>query len=169
MFFFALNSEGTVTLARMNTNSIVLLLLKRRWIFIALLIVTPAGFLFKRYCGPGHKWFNDYGAGLLYEVFWCLVVFFFIPKKRYTTSIAISVFIVTSILEILQLWQPRFLQQARSTFLGGALLGTTFVWWDFFYYILGCLIGWVCMRTLSKSVSPTDSQLNLQRSNRKAS
>lgn len=144
----------------LKTSSILLFFARRRWILIALLIVTPAGFLFKTYCGPGHRWFNNYGAGVLYEVFWCLVVFFFIPKKRYTTFIAVGVFVVTSILEILQLWQPLFLQKIRSTFLGGALLGTTFVWRDFFYYILGCLVGWLWMRALSKEFEPTDSQHN---------
>ena len=135
----------------MNTNDILLSFLKRKWIFVTLLIVTAGGFQFKWYYGPGHSWFNNYGAGVLYEVFWCLAVFFFIPRKKYATSIAVSVFVITSILETLQLWSPWFLQQARSTFLGKALLGTTFVWWDFPHYLLGCTIGWLCMQALSEA------------------
>ena len=133
----------------MNTNSAILFFLKRRWILVSLCMVIPLGFLFKSYFGPAHIWFNNYGAGLLYEVFWCLCVFFFMPRKKYAAPIAIIVLVVTSILEILQLWRPIFLQQIRSTFLGAALLGTTFVWWDFAYYVLGCVIGWLLMRALA--------------------
>ena len=134
----------------MNINNIVSFFLKRKWIFAALLIVTPAGFLFKRYSGPGHLWFNNYGAGVMYEIFWCLLIFLFRPQKEAAAKIAIAVFLVTCILEILQLWQPPFLQQLRSTFLGGALLGTTFIWWDFPHYLLGCLIALLLMRAISK-------------------
>jgi hypothetical protein len=123
---------------------------KRKWILLCICLVTPAGFLFKSYSGTGHTWFNDYGAGVLYEVFWCLVVFFIVPKARYITRIATGVFVVTCILETLQLWHPAFLQQIRSTFLGAALLGTTFVWWDFPHYVLGYLLGWLLMWALSK-------------------
>jgi len=51
----------------------------RKYILLALLVVTPTGFLFKFYVGPGRWWFNDYGAGLLYEVSWVLVIFSFFP------------------------------------------------------------------------------------------
>ncbi len=142
-------------------SSIILFLLKRKWIILSLFVIMPAGFLFKGYSGPGHKWFNNYGAALLYEVFWCLVVFFFIPRKKYATRIAVSIFIITSMLETLQLWHPWFLQKVRLTFLGKALLGTTFVWWDFPYYLLGCFIGWLGMRALSKGFGECDSQHNL--------
>ena len=141
-------------------SSIISFFARRKWILLSLCIITPAGFLFKSYCGPAHRWFNNYGAGLLYEVFWCLSVFCFIPRKKHATPIAVSVFIATSILEILQLWQPWFLQNARSTFLGKALLCTTFVWCDFPHYLLGCLIGWLCMRVLSKGLDESDSHYN---------
>ncbi len=130
-------------------TSIISFLLKRKWIILLLCIVTPAGFLFKSYSGPVHKWFNDYGAGLLYEVFWCLVVFFFIPQRKYIIRIVVSVFVITCILETLQLWHTAFLERIRATFLGGALLGTTFVWWDFPHYVLGCIVGWLLLRIIS--------------------
>ena len=132
-----------------KVKNVISFFTKRRWILLLLCIITPAGFLFKSYSGPAHKWFNDYGAGVLYEVFWCLVVFFFWPNRKYATPIAVYVFVVTSILEILQLWQPWFLQQVRSTFLGAVLLGSTFVWWDFPHYVIGCFVGWLLMRILS--------------------
>jgi len=135
----------------MNPSTIVSFFLKRKWILVALFIVTPTGFLFKWYSGPAHRWFNNYGAGVMYEIFWCLLIFFFYPRKKAATKIAVGVLLVTSILETLQLWHPWFLQQVRSTFLGGTLLGTTFVWWDFPHYVLGCVIGWLCMRVILKT------------------
>ncbi len=144
----------------MNISSIISFFLKRKWILLSLCIITPAGFLFKTYSGPVHKWFNDYGAAVMYEIFWCMVIFLFCPRKKAATKIAAGVFTVTSFLEVLQLWHPSFLQRARSTFLGQALLGTTFTWWDFPHYFLGSLIGWLCMRALSKGFDPSDLRHN---------
>ena len=88
---------------------------------LSILIVTPAGFLFKFYTGPFAWWLNDYGAGILYEIFWVLVFFLFYPSRRSAHRIALWVFIGTSALEVLQLWHPWFLERIRSHFLGSAL------------------------------------------------
>ena len=133
----------------MDTEGVISFFLKRRWIIFSLCIVTPLGFWSKSYTGPGFKWFNNYGGGVLYEVFWCLAVFFFVPSKKNALRIAAWVLIVTSLLEIMQLWRPEFLERIRETYLGAALLGTTFVWWDFPHYVLGCLIGFLLMRVIS--------------------
>jgi hypothetical protein len=113
-----------------------------------LLIVTPLGFLFKFYSGPAQWWFNNYGAGLLYIIFWIMVVSFFVTDRRLINRIPILVLVVTCALEVLQLWHPWFLEKVRSTFLGKALIGTTFVWWDFPHYFLGSLIGWVWLKRI---------------------
>ncbi|MDY6953176.1 MAG: DUF2809 domain-containing protein [Thermodesulfobacteriota bacterium] len=123
----------------------------RRHTLLALLIVTPMGLLFKFYSGPGQAWFNDHGAGLLYEIFWILVVFFFLPERKWTTNIAVSVFTVTCVLEVLQLWHPPFLEKVRSYFLGRALIGTTFSWWDFPHYGMGSCLGWACIKRITKT------------------
>ena len=117
-------------------------------VILSLLVVTPLGFAFKFYSGPGNPWFNNSGAGLLYEVFWILFAFLFLPSKRYAAMIPVYVFLITSVLEFLQLWHPPFLEVIRSSFWGRALIGTTFVWWDFPHYALGCLMGWGWLRFL---------------------
>lgn len=122
----------------------------RKRIIFSLFIVTPLGFIFKLYHGPGHWWFNNYGAGLLYEIFWCLIIFFFTPNRRTAMTIVLWVFGITCSLEILQLWHPWFLELIRSTFLGKALIGTSFSWWDFPHYAVGCVFGWILMRLSSK-------------------
>ena len=130
----------------------VILFLLRRWpIVLSLYVITPVGFWCKAYSGPGQSWFNHYGGGVAYVIFWCLVVFFFWPNKKNATKIAVWLLAITCALETFQLWQPPFLQHIRSTFLGKALLGTTFVWWDFPHYILGALIGWLWMRVLGQN------------------
>lgn len=124
--------------------------LVRKKILLSLCMVVPAGFLFKFYSGVGSAWFNNYGAGLLYEVFWILIVYFFLPDRKNINIIAISVFGLTAALEILQLWHPLFLEKIRSGFLGQALIGTTFVWLDFPHYFIGCLTGWFWIRKISE-------------------
>jgi hypothetical protein len=128
-----------------------ILYLFRRWpIVLSLCVITPAGFACKVYDGPGRWWFNDYGGGVAYEIFWCLVAFFFWPRRDNAATIALSVFSVTCLLEALQLWHPAFLQQIRATFLGKAIIGTTFVWWDFVHYALGSFIGWLWIKSLAQ-------------------
>ena len=124
----------------------------RKRIIASLLFVTPLGLIFKFYSGPAHWWFKNYGAGLLYVVFWILVIFFFFPNKKTVNIIPVWVLAVTCALEVLQLWHPWFLDKIRSYFLGKALIGTTFVWWDFPHYIIGCLIGriWIKKCLISK-------------------
>jgi len=129
---------------------------KRYLILVSICVVTPLGFWCKFYDGPGKLWFNNYGGGVLYEIFWCLVFFLIRPTKKNATRIAVAVLAVTCILETLQLWQPAFLQQIRATFAGKALLGTTFVWWDFPHYILGCLLAWLWMTWIVKLVGNTN-------------
>ena len=122
----------------------------RKHCVFSLLLVTPVGFGFKLYNGPAQWWFNNYGAGLLYEIFWILVIFFIFPSKKLILKIPAWVFIITCVLEILQLWNPFTLQVIRSYFIGRALIGTTFAWWDFAHYAIGCILGWLWLRWLIK-------------------
>lgn len=108
-----------------------------------LTFITVLGFGFKYYPGPGHYWFNNYIAGVFYEIFWCLAIFLVFPKRENAFKIALLVFIITSLLEFLQLYNPPIIQAVRSTFVGRTLIGTTFSWWDFLYYGVGCVGGYI--------------------------
>jgi hypothetical protein len=108
------------------------------------------GFALKLDDGPGQDWVNNYAAGVLYEVFWCLVLFLVWPRPEYITRIAVGVFLVMSLLEVLQLWHPWLLERFRDTFLGKALIGTTFSWWDIPHYVVGCALGWLWMRVIAR-------------------
>jgi hypothetical protein len=132
--------------------------LVRKRILVSLLVITPLGFLFKLYAGPAQGWFNNYAAGVLYEIFWCLILLFFWPHRKFTAKIAMGVLVVTSLLEVLQLWHPWMLEQIRSTFLGRTLLGTTFSWWDFPHYVLGCALGGFWMLRILGPRAPSQAR-----------
>ncbi|WP_414585048.1 DUF2809 domain-containing protein [Scytonema sp. PCC 10023] len=114
----------------------------------SLLIVIAMGFFFKYYTGPAHEWLNDYGAAVFYEIFWCLFAFLFFRSGIAVRQIPLWVFIITCILEFLQLWHPPLLEEFRATLIGKWLIGTTFAWWDFPHYLLGCILGWLWLRQL---------------------
>ncbi|MBW4647813.1 MAG: DUF2809 domain-containing protein [Kastovskya adunca ATA6-11-RM4] len=120
---------------------------------LSLLLVTPLGFLSKFYSGVAAQWVNHYAGDVLYEIFWCLFFFLLIPSRKAVNHIPLGVFGVTCALEVLQLWKSPFLEALRATFVGRTLLGTTFSWGDFFYYAVGCLMGWLWLRQIWRSRS----------------
>jgi hypothetical protein len=113
---------------------------QRRILAAILVLVVPLGFATKLYSGPGAGWARSHGGGILYEVFWILLVLFVWPRLS-PVRVAGGVLVATSALEILQLFHPPFLEAVRATFLGHALIGSTFAWWDFPHYVVGCVAG----------------------------
>lgn len=112
----------------------------RRSLAVALAVCVPVGLWTKVYRGPGQAWMHGFAGGIVYEMFWIFLVAFIFPEVE-AWAIAAAVFAVTSLIEFLQLWNPPFLAAARETFLGKMLLGSTFNWWDFPHYLLGCVLG----------------------------
>jgi hypothetical protein len=115
----------------------------------SLAIVVPVGFYSKVYRGPGAYWVNTSLDGVFYEIFWCLFLSLVLPRVR-PQRLAIGVLTATCILEFLQLWHPPFLEAIRGTFLGAAILGSTFDWNDFSYYFAGSGIGWFWLSRLRR-------------------
>jgi len=123
-----------------------------RWkIILSLAVVVPLGFAAKFYFGPAWFWVQNSLSGVFYEIFWCLVICFFMIKTA-VWKIVLGVFIGTSALEFLQLVHPKILETVRSHFIGRTLIGTRFTWLDFPYYLIGCLIGWLWIDQIRKSV-----------------
>jgi len=116
-------------------------------LLIWIIILIPIGLATKKYGVP--VWINHHAGGLIYEIFWCLAISLFWPKLN-GWKIAAWIFSVTCFLECLQLWHPPFLESVRLTFLGRALIGTTFSWWDFPYYVLGSGLGGLIIERLKK-------------------
>ncbi len=118
-------------------------------VILSLLFIIPLGFATKFYCGPDAWWFNDYAGGMLYEIFWCLMLALVWPRTS-EFRIALLVLGITSLLEFLQLWHPYFLEVVRSTFIGRSLIGISFTWLDFPYYVIGCSLGVIWTKRLKK-------------------
>jgi hypothetical protein len=116
-------------------------------VLLLLLLTAAVGLYSKLYTGPGASWVNNSLSGVIYEIFWCLAVLLFLPRVR-AWKIAAWVLVITCFLEVLQLWRQPHLETVRATFIGRALLGTSFTWLDFPYYVVGCGIGWLLMRIL---------------------
>jgi len=120
----------------------------RRYFILILLFLTPLGFYTKFYRGPGAVWVADSLGGFFYEVFWCLLIAIITPRLK-PMAISGGVFLVTSALEFLQLWHPPFLTAIRRTFIGRTLIGTSFTWSDFPYYLGGCLAGYLILKLIN--------------------
>jgi len=116
---------------------------------ISLLIIIPLGFATKFYHGIYANWVNNSLCGIFYEIFWCLVIFFIFFRLS-PFKIAIVVFIVTSGLEFTQLWKAPFLEAIRKNFIGRTLIGNSFIWTDFLYYLVGCILAYFLMNSIMK-------------------
>ena len=129
---------------------------RRRFFTLFLIpIVILIGLGFKYYRGPGEVWVNHYGpASVAYEVLWMLFGFLIFPRRKSIIPIAIVVLVSTCAIEFLQLYHPPWLESLRQTFAGKFILGTTFSWWDFIAYPIGCLTGVHVLRYVSKISDP---------------
>ena len=121
--------------------------------FASLTVIVPVGFYTKFYDGPASDWVNNSLGGVFYVIFWCLLLFFLFPGAR-TWTIALGVLLVTCVLEFAQLWHPPALTLIRSHFLGATLLGNTFSWIDFPYYLGGAAVGWAWISQLQHKFAP---------------
>lgn len=126
-------------------------------ILMCLIIVIPIGWFSKFYSGPFDGWINDSVSSIFYEMFWVWLVVLIWPHLS-PISVGVGVFLVTSILEFLQLWNPPILAMMRSHIIGKLLLGTTFDWWDFLYYAIGCILAALVLITVRNKIGLPNHQ-----------
>lgn len=126
-------------------------------ILVSLFFLIPVGFYTKFYDGPAARWISDSFGGVLYEIFWCLAAAL-VWHQASARRIAVLVFTVTAFLEFTQLWHSAFLAPVRENFLGRTLIGNSFSWSDFPYYLIGVILGalWIAWaRKSSKQNEPS--------------
>jgi hypothetical protein len=130
---------------------------RRRWIVCATLpLVLIMGFGCKAYSGAGRDWVNNWGpASVAYEWLLMLLLFAVVPGRKFIRRIAVTVFVATCVIEFLQLYQPAWLQAVRATWLGRMILGTTFNWWDFPAYLMGCVSGVLLLHAVCRLAGET--------------
>ena len=146
-------AEPEVANVHLRYNSTINSMKRRYVILFGLSLLITIGLLSKVYTGIGASWVNDYSGDIVYEIFWCLFFFWFFPQPQNILLIPLLVFIMTSVIEITQLWQGNILQAIRRTIIGKLLLGTTFSWWDFPHYLLGCILGVLLLYFINKTFS----------------
>lgn len=127
----------------------------RLGLFISLIIVVPLGYAL-RFAGLLPEWLNDALGSVFYEVFWILLVVGIAPRTSPVWA-AIGVCLVTCVLELLQLWQPVWLQSIRATLVGRLVLGNTFTWTDFPAYFIGSGLGWIWLLLLRRKLGSRSS------------
>ncbi|MDZ7724026.1 MAG: DUF2809 domain-containing protein [candidate division KSB1 bacterium] len=116
-------------------------------LFLVLLI--PVGLATKAYTGPLGQWVNHSLGGIIYVIFWSLFLYL-LYSKGHPLIIAGIIFLITCILEFAQLWHPAWLEQLRQSFLGRAMLGTSFSWLDYVHYLIGFVISAGLMTVLKQ-------------------
>jgi hypothetical protein len=116
-------------------------------LLISLLVLVPSGVATKFYGGPAAGWVQAHAGGVLYVIFWTAVVLALRPSLSGPMAAA-GVFVGTCLLEGLQGWHPAPLEAIRNTFVGHAVLGSTFSWWDVPHYVTGALLGGLLGRIL---------------------
>jgi len=124
-------------------------MVRKKWTLLSVIILVPLGLYTKIYSGPAAQWVNNSMGGVLYVVFWSLAFCFLLPGVK-TRKIAAAVFLVTCLLEIMQLWHPPFLETVRSTFIGVTLIGNSFSWLDLVHYMIGFALSVLLLNFLSK-------------------
>ena len=122
----------------------------RLWAIVCIPIVIVAGLACKFYRGPASDWVNNWGpASVFYELLFMLLAFTVWPRRSLILRIALGVFVGTCLVEFSQLSDASWLLALRSTLPGRLVLGSSFSWWDFPAYAIGCVIGipllqWLC-------------------------
>jgi hypothetical protein len=109
--------------------------------------ITLLGTLGKFYPGPGRSWLNNSFGGVPYVILFMALVALIWPRLA-QGWVALGVLVATCLLEVLQLWQPAWLQAVRATLPGRLVLGSTFSPSDFWYYLIGAGLGWLGLRWL---------------------
>jgi hypothetical protein len=122
---------------------------RKKWTLLFLLLITPLGFYTKLYSGLASQWVNNSMGGILYVMFWSLLISLFVSKPN-AFKIGTIIFLLTCAIEFLQLWQPAVLMHLRKSFIGRTILGTSFSLLDFVHYFLGFLLSIVLLKFIIK-------------------
>jgi hypothetical protein len=108
---------------------------------VLIILVAALGVLAKLYPSEEAMWVCNHLAGTFYVVELALILHLVFPDHM-SFLLAMAAFLITSLVEFLQIWHPDFLESFRASFIGHTILGSTFSWLDFPWYLAGAIIGW---------------------------
>jgi glycopeptide antibiotics resistance protein len=111
------------------------------------IVLIPIGILTKVYSGIGSEFANNYLGGVIYVVFFIVLASLVFPNAN---PLKTSLFVVgiTCLIEVSQLIQNDLLNNLRTHFLIGSLIGGVFNVFDFIFYFVGGLIGYGILSNL---------------------
>jgi hypothetical protein len=116
-------------------------------LFLLLLLIT--GLLTKLDCV--YPFINNYIGGIIYVIFFIILTSIFYPNSK-PLSLSFTILIITSLLEFSQLIQNKELTSLRSHFLIRALIGSVFNVFDFIFYFLGAITGFLILIFLKQAI-----------------
>ena len=111
--------------------------------------IIPLGYFVRFSKGLHSPLLQDIGGSLAYQILLMFGFAFLFPRLS-LVKCAFAVFVFSCAVEFLQLWQAPLILQVRATWPGRVILGTTFNWWDFPPYALGCVLGWMVLLALRR-------------------
>ncbi|MBS3770339.1 MAG: DUF2809 domain-containing protein [Bacteroidales bacterium] len=117
---------------------------------VLIVIITALGFSAKLVPHGEATWLSNQLAGLFYVTELSLILYLFFPE-HFIILLVIAAFLLTSLVEFMQLWHPAFLEPIRSSFLGHTIIGSTFSWLDFPWYVGGAVLGWLLLKWIKKT------------------
>ena len=110
-----------------------------------MIIVAALGVLAKAFPTDEAIWISNHLAGTFYVVELSLILYLIFPDHLTFSLVAVS-FLLTSLVEFFQNWHPGFLEPVRASFIGHTILGSTFSWLDFPWYLAGAFLGWLLLQ-----------------------
>ena len=123
---------------------------KRLILLISLVPFCIIGIFVKLYMGRYSLVWPDKIAGTFYVIFWSFFIALIFPDKP-RLKLVLVVFIITCLLEFTQLYSFAVLDAIRSTFVGRAMIGTSFSWSDFPWYLIGALLAYSMLQLLNRA------------------
>ncbi len=120
---------------------------------VFIVLVAALGVVSKMLPAWEGTWVSNHLAGAFYVVELSLILYLFFPE-HFSVLLVTFAFLLTSLVEFFQNWHPAFLEPFRSTFVGHTILGSTFSWLDFPWYIAGAFIGWLLLQWIRPSRQP---------------
>jgi len=112
---------------------------------VLILVVAALGVLSKILPSSPESWVSNHLAGAFYVVELTLILYLIFPDHL-SAVLVLAAFLLTSLVEFLQNWHPDFLEPVRASFVGHTILGSTFSWLDFPWYVAGAFIGWLLLQ-----------------------
>lgn len=113
------------------------------------LVIVILGLGSRRYSGYLPQSVNPY----IGDILWALMVFLLIGtilNRHSSEQIALGAIVFSFSIELSQLYHASWIDQIRSTVIGGLVLGFGFLWSDLLSYIVGVTIGYFFDRQILK-------------------